>query len=81
MNSDFSSKTNQNIIKKLDQLITTVNRQTMILDNQTETIENKTEVIDQLRTELDSKFLENELLQEISKKLKEQLGKRSKKQF
>jgi Txe/YoeB family toxin of Txe-Axe toxin-antitoxin module len=52
MNSDFYSKTNQNIIDKLDQLITTVNRQTM-------TIENQTEVIDQLRTELDSKSLEN----------------------
>jgi hypothetical protein len=55
MNSDFPSRTNQNIIDELDPLIAMVNRQT--------------ETIDQLRTEIDSKSLENETLQEIIKKL------------
>ena len=92
MNSEISSKNNQNIIDKLDQLITTVNRQTetinrqtKVINNQTETINNQTEIINnqteginQLREELDSKTHENKTLQEINKKLKEQLGKNSK---
>ncbi len=78
MNSEILSKNNQNIIDKLDQLIDTVNRQTETINNQTETINNQTEVINQLREELDSKTHENETLQEINKKLKEQLRKNSK---
>ena len=77
MNSDFSTKTNQNIIDKLDQLITTVNRQTETIENQTVTIENQTVtignqtlVIDKLRSELSEKDT-------LIKELKDQLGMNS----
>lgn len=70
MNSNFSSKNEQNIIDKLDRLIDTVDRQTETIENQTETIENQTSVIEKLRSELSEKNA-------TIKKLKEQLGMNS----